>query len=165
MIQIFASKKLKQPIALFVPPGVLEEIKNLEDKNEINHKLLQLANAQIAQHGYEMGTCQLRNKNVTVRDCTACALSRGLKSKTEWEACVKQNVKYHFETQKKFNVKIKNEKIAEKLAPTVTERAKHRNVFIQEEKLNPRDIHDNNELEIIKRTREGIDGEWDSGNK
>ena len=161
MIQIFASKKLKQPIALFVTPGVLEEIKNLQDKNLINHKLLQLANAQIAQHGYEMGHCEYRNKKVTVRDCTACALSRGMKTKTAWEVCVKNNIRYNCHTgNKTFNVKIKNEKIAEKLKPTVTSRAKHRNVFVMEDKLNPRDVHDKNEMDIIDNTRKNKEGEW-----
>jgi len=161
MIQIFASKKLKQPIALFIPPGVLEEIKNLKDKNLINHKFLQLANAQVAQHGYEMGHCTFRNKKVTVRDCTACALSRGMKSKTEWENCVKKEVRYNFDTGKKtFNVGIKNERIAEKLKPTITTRAKHRNVFVMGEKLNPRDVHDQNEIDIINKTRKDKQGEW-----
>jgi hypothetical protein len=166
MIQIFASQKLKQPIALFVPPGVLEEIKNLQDKNLINHKLLQLANAQIAQHGYEMGHCEYRNKQVTVRDCTACALSRGMKSKTEWGGCVKQHIRYNFDGGKKtFNVKIKNEKIAEKLKPTKTDAAKHHNQFVMKETLNERDIHDKNEIELIDKTRKNIEGEWDDSGK
>ena len=165
MIQIFASKKLKQPIALFVPPGVLEEIKKIQDKNLVNHKLLQLATAQIAQHGYEMGHCAYRNKNVTVRDCTACALSRGLKSKTEWEDCVKKNVKYSFDTKQRFGTGIKNEKIAEKLKMSKTEAAKHNNLFVMKEKLSLGDIHDKNELDIINKTRKNIAGEWDDSNK
>ncbi len=164
MIQIFASKKLKQPIALFVPVGALEEIKNITDKNVVNHKLLQLANAQIAQHGYEMGHCEYRNKKVTVRDCTSCALSRGMKSKTEWEECVKKNVRYSFDTKKTFNVKIKNEKIAEKLRPTKTEAARHKNLFVMQEELNKRDAHDQNEIDIINKTRKDIHGEWYNAN-
>lgn len=165
MIQIFASKKLKQPIALFVPPGAIEEIKNLQDRNLINHKLLQLANAQIALHGYEMGHCEFRNKKVTVRDCTACALSRGMKTKTAWEGCVKENVRYNFDTKKTFNVKIKNEKIAEKLRPTKTEVARHHNLFVMKEELLKGDVHDQNEMDIINQTRKDKEGEWYDSNK
>jgi hypothetical protein len=165
MIQIFASKKLKQPIALFIPPGVIEEITKIQDKNLVNYKLQQLANAQILQHGYEMGECAYRNKKVTLRDCTACALSQGMKSKTEWENCVKKHIKYSFDTKQRFGAGIKNEKIAEKLKPTKTEAARHNNTFVMKETLQEKDYHDKNELDIINQTRKNIKGEWDEGNK
>ena len=71
-----------------------------------------------------------------------------------------------FEAGKKtFNVKIKNEKIAEKLRPTKTDSAKHHNQFIMKEKLTERDVHDKNEIEIKNKTRKDIEGEWDDSNK
>lgn len=168
MIRVFASNKLKQPIVLNVPEVEWEKLKKIEDKNELNHRLLQMAATQVIEHGYDMGSCKYRNKKVTLSECTACALSLGKKTKTEWEACVRENVKYCFDmqkTSKPSHTAIKDEKIAKKLMPTKTEAARQHNQFIMREELNPADIHDKNELEIIEKTRKDIQGEWDDSQK
>ena len=77
MIRVFASSKLKQPIMLEIPEVEWIRLSKIQDKIELNNKLLQLATAQIALYGYEMGRCSYREKQVTVRECTSCALSRG----------------------------------------------------------------------------------------
>jgi hypothetical protein len=123
MIVTVASKLLKQAMEIFIEDEEWEKIKNIENKNELNHVLMQKAMKQISKFGYAIGRCDKEKKQVTLKQCLDCAISRGYNLSTNcfttWDECKKENIDYQFVVNKPFKTQIKDHKIAEKVKPTV----------------------------------------------
>jgi hypothetical protein len=121
MIVKVANKTIKHPIELYIPDEQWEELKAIADKNELNARLQKLAMAHIAKHGYEMGYCSKRNKRVTLKDCMNCGIGQGWGSGAanyqKWELCKKENINYKHNPSEPLLRRIKDEKLAAKMAP------------------------------------------------
>lgn len=160
MIIKIANKTLKQPLELGIPDEQWEELQNIENKEELNAKLSKIAMAHVAKYGYDIGYCETRKKQVTLRECMNCGVQKewgsGKENYGKWEACKKEHIHYKFSPAEPLLRSIKDKKIEAKMMPqTKSEKATDNNSFVSIEKTS--DVYQENSDEFMKQIREKED--------
>jgi len=156
MIIRVANKTLKQPLELFIPDEQWEELKNIDNKEELNAKLAKLALAHVAKYGYEMGFCESRKKQVTLRECMNCGVQQGWGNGADnlgkWELCKKEKIHYKFSPSVPLFKAIKDKKLEAKMMPqTQQEKAMENNTFAEVDRTN--DVYQKNSDDFMKNIR------------
>lgn len=151
-----ANKTLKQPLELYIPDEQWEELQDIENKEKLNAKLAKLALAHVAKYGYEMGFCESRKKQVTLRECMNCGVQKGWGSGNEnlgkWETCKKEQIHYKFAPSVPLFKSIKDKKLEAKMMPqTKEEKAAENNTFAVVDRTN--DVYQKNSDEFMKNIR------------
>lgn len=160
MIIKIANKNLKQPLEVAVSDEQWEELQNIENKEELNGRLAKIAMAHVAKYGYEMGYCETRKKQVTLRECMNCGVQKGWGSGkdnySKWEVCKKEHIHYKFSPAEPLIRGIKDKKLEAKMLPqTKSEKVAENNTFATVE--NSSDEYQKNSDEFMKQIREKED--------
>ena len=119
MIIKVSNKSLKQPMEINIDDETWEDISAIENKDELNARLLNIAMKQVSQHGYQIGFCSIHKREVTLNECMSCGIqkgwAKGVDNLVKWEACKKEHINYQVGPVRVLANKIKDKSIEGKM--------------------------------------------------